>query len=187
MQDKCEVNMSRHIDADKFIEWLDVGHLRSPIEKCFSEYDVKAMIDMQPTVLKWHTFKRNEDGAFIDAPEDGQDILVTFNPSFEFVENESYVCSVTFWENVGDGGYLESFIDCIEITEDMAWMPLPEPYKGDKHPTADVAPVVHGRWIHDNNNLYGCSECLERETMPPKKLKKYCPHCGAKMDGKETE
>ena len=50
-------------------------------------------------------------------------------------------------------------------------------------PTVDVVEVVHGRWIHDYNNLYGCSECMERETMSPKKLKNYCPNCGAKMDG----
>ena len=48
---------------------------------------------------------------------------------------------------------------------------------------ADVAPVVHGKWIHDINNLYGCSECMKRETMSPKKLKHYCPNCGARMDG----
>ena len=54
-------------------------------------------------------------------------------------------------------------------------------------PAADVAPVVHGRWIHDINNLYGCSECMERETMSPKKLKLYCPNCGAKMDGGKHE
>lgn len=41
---------------------------------------------------------------------------------------------------------------------------------------------AHGHWIHDTNNLYGCSECMERETMSPKKLKPYCPHCGAIMD-----
>ena len=44
-------------------------------------------------------------------------------------------------------------------------------------------PVVHGRWIHNINNLYGCSECLGRETMSHKRLKPYCPNCGAKMDG----
>ena len=48
-------------------------------------------------------------------------------------------------------------------------------------PTIEAEPVVHGRWIHDINNLYGCSECMERETMSPKKLKNYCPNCGAKM------
>lgn len=41
--------MPRYIDADKFIKWLDVGHLRSPSEICYSEGDVKVMIDMQPT------------------------------------------------------------------------------------------------------------------------------------------
>ena len=58
---------------------------------------------------------------------------------------------------------------------------------------ADVAPVVHGRWIKDNNSLqtddyyccyfdYNCSECgnvvNNRYELP-----KYCPNCGAKMDG----
>ena len=41
--------MSRYIDADRFIEWLDVGHLRTPCEKCHSDYDVKEMIDSQQT------------------------------------------------------------------------------------------------------------------------------------------
>lgn len=54
-------------------------------------------------------------------------------------------------------------------------------------PAADVAPVVHGRWIHDINNLYGCSECMKRETMSPKKLKPYCPNCGADMRGGNDE
>ena len=49
----------------------------------------------------------------------------------------------------------------------------------------EAEPVRHGRWIHDINNLYGCSECMERETMSPKRLKNYCPNCGAKMDAKE--
>lgn len=48
---------------------------------------------------------------------------------------------------------------------------------------AEAEPVRHGRWIHDINNLYGCSECMERETMSHKRLKHYCPNCGAKMDG----
>ena len=51
-------------------------------------------------------------------------------------------------------------------------------------PAADVVEVKHGRWVHDINNLYGCSECMERETMSPKKLKPYCPNCGADMRSK---
>ena len=54
-------------------------------------------------------------------------------------------------------------------------------------PTIDAEPVRHGRWVHDINNMYGCSECGARETMSPKKLKNYCPSCGAKMDLEEAE
>ena len=42
---------------------------------------------------------------------------------------------------------------------------------------------AHGHWIHDINNLYGCSECFGRETMSHRKKKRYCPRCGARMDG----
>lgn len=54
-----------------------------------------------------------------------------------------------------------------------------------KAPAIDAVPVVHARWIHDINNLYGCSECMARETMSHKKLKKFCPNCGARMDAEE--
>ena len=52
----------------------------------------------------------------------------------------------------------------------------------DEIPAADVAPVVHGRWImHDDE--FGltceCSVC-HIETMGDGN---YCPSCGAKMDG----
>lgn len=56
-----------------------------------------------------------------------------------------------------------------------------------RFPAVDAAPVVHARWIHDINNLYGCSACLERETMSHKKMKRFCPNCGAKMDGEDLE
>ena len=54
-------------------------------------------------------------------------------------------------------------------------------------PAADVAPVVHGRWISflDGDHImperyYRCSRCgrVESRRQP------YC-HCGAKMDGGE--
>lgn len=55
-------------------------------------------------------------------------------------------------------------------------------------PAADVATVVHGHWIKDNffsddvNNGEKCSQCGELIGWfgnPPK----YCPGCGALMDG----
>lgn len=57
----------------------------------------------------------------------------------------------------------------------------------DAIPSADAAPVVHGRWI-EKSYLLGttryCSECGENYGMPHGVFN-YCPHCGAKMDGKE--
>ena len=62
-------------------------------------------------------------------------------------------------------------------------------------PEADVAEVRHGKWIEwwDDNYLtfcYKCSECGEypltkEETMHDEVLSKYCPSCGARMDGDE--
>ena len=58
-------------------------------------------------------------------------------------------------------------------------------------PTADVAPVRHGRWIDAYPDIepnpmfmYGiCSECGFEQAIS--KYLKYCPDCGAKMDEKE--
>ena len=48
-------------------------------------------------------------------------------------------------------------------------------------PTID--PVRHGRWARDDTfrDLYFCDQRLAREYRKPKF--KYCPDCGAKMDG----
>lgn len=51
-------------------------------------------------------------------------------------------------------------------------------------PAADVAPVVHGRWIFGTANhreWMKCSECLVSQT--PTGVFTYCPNCGARMDG----
>lgn len=59
-------------------------------------------------------------------------------------------------------------------------------------PAADVAPVVHGRWIKDDflsddvNNAEKCSQCGELIGWFGN-LPKYCPECGAKMDGGEKD
>lgn len=56
-------------------------------------------------------------------------------------------------------------------------------------PTIDAEPVRHGRWI-EKPFLLGisnfCSLCGENYGMPHGKFK-YCPNCGAKMDGKVME
>ena len=56
-------------------------------------------------------------------------------------------------------------------------------------PTEDVEEIRHGRWI--SNELggykwaYYCSECGFVDGYPFNDRHKYCPNCGAKMDGKE--
>lgn len=51
-------------------------------------------------------------------------------------------------------------------------------------PAADVAEVVHGEWIeYQTPNIICCSEC-DWGTGVDEKTFKFCPNCGAKMDGK---
>lgn len=65
-------------------------------------------------------------------------------------------------------------------------------------PAADVVPVRHGRWFLDGDYEYiNCSECLHpfymgfdtssdaRQYLAREERWKYCPNCGAKMDGSE--
>ena len=52
-------------------------------------------------------------------------------------------------------------------------------------PSADVAPVQHGKWnvYSAKDCLYTCSVCSH---LPVQKTP-YCPNCGAKMDGGEDD
>jgi len=59
----------------------------------------------------------------------------------------------------------------------------------DITPTADVAPIKHGRWATYKETAFGdyanCSECgaeINAGDMSP-----YCPCCGARMDGEDDE
>ena len=51
-------------------------------------------------------------------------------------------------------------------------------------PSADVAPVRHGRWKvidAEEPRRYGCSECKRLSWH----MENYCGNCGARMDAKE--
>lgn len=70
-----------------------------------------------------------------------------------------------------------------------------------KHiPAADVAPVVHGRWVdaHGDRQVAECSRCKHRYEVTDEPSNaalfacfahfyRYCPHCGARMDGGEED
>ena len=57
-------------------------------------------------------------------------------------------------------------------------------------PVVDAAPVVHGRWgeyesfpLTPSMNGCPCSVCKTHFSPSSIILMKYCPNCGAKMDG----
>ncbi len=51
---------------------------------------------------------------------------------------------------------------------------------------ADLAHVRHGHWIISCDGYYPyCSECTKEP--PGKEMTDYCPNCGAKMEGKDSD
>lgn len=54
-----------------------------------------------------------------------------------------------------------------------------------KESVADVAPVRHGRWTRIDYHDARCSECGHK-TYYPDRISLYCPECGARMDGGES-
>ena len=93
----------RLIDADALISFIDMGHLRNPLESCFSERDVVDMLESRPTI--------------------------------------------------------------------------------------EAEPVKHGDWElrHVGHGHYWeCSVCHKNPCIYVTKDTKFCPNCGAKMDGGDT-
>ena len=56
-------------------------------------------------------------------------------------------------------------------------------------PSADVAPVVHGEWELKHvgvGHYWECSVCHTNPCIYVTENTKFCPNCGAKMDGGAT-
>lgn len=100
-----------------------------------------------------------------------------------YIREQSEECQKAFEEFGGEIGiYADAYNDLAEDFHSI--------------PAADVAPVVHGRWIrpHWKNNHYccDCSECggeaMHRDYQWHKNgVYPICPNCGAKMDGGDND
>lgn len=86
----------------------------------------------------------------------------------------------------------ETVINHLDACMDTIWKPEIVALKCfvEGIPAADVSPVRHGRWTHDGQRVrcgvdwWHCSNCGSLASGVEIKFR-YCPHCGAKMDGAE--
>lgn len=86
----------------------------------------------------------------------------------EYLEREGLLRELRLWN------LHKAEPDNFHYTELKAWL--------EALPAEDVQPVKHGQWVIDNPEqvLMHCSNCKWRNLNWKWK---YCPYCGAKMDG----
>lgn len=93
----------------------------------------------------------------------------------KYIDREAAISLIKqYGHDAIDGGRysLDTVDDCIELKNRIEALP-----------TEDVAPVVHGRW-DENWNCVNCGRHAPFWFMSFCCYKsKYCPNCGAKMDG----
>ncbi len=75
----------------------------------------------------------------------------------------------------------------IELVKDIPMWGSVAAMLADSIPAADVAPVVHARWIPFHSETAGdiqyCSNCKIGNAAKSD----FCPHCGAIMDGGDSD
>ena len=82
--------------------------------------------------------------------------------------------------------------DIIENNKVAIWLYEQIMHDIEAYPSADVAPVRHGRWVKPvpGDGDPCCSECKAKQLYLPYVgyfYSKYCPYCGAKLDAKEND
>ena len=87
---------------------------------------------------------------------------------------------------------MDEYIERDTIKEKMIYYGFKSPdmtvteFVEDELPAADVAPVRHGRWEWETEDLYRCTDCHEKvhvKEVMGRPDWDYCPNCGAKMNG----
>ena len=126
----------RLIDADALIEFIDCGHLRNPLEMCFSERDVIDMIESRPSAqpdLSGYS-DRLWKAAYERGKAEAQQRWIPVSDRLPEQNSINLVCgekggmavarfwtdgNLVLWTKTGTGKFVTA----------IAWMPLPEPYK----------------------------------------------------------
>ena len=83
------------------------------------------------------------------------------------------------WQNIAYGVGIQEIIDRLAEYEDA-------------EKRGQLTEVRHGRWhdvyLSSASSFVGtCSVCGKSNDIPPVPLAKYCPNCGAKMDGGQDD
>jgi hypothetical protein len=97
------------------------------------------------------------------------DDYISRKAAIAYIREQSEECQKAFEELGGESGiYADAYNDSAEDFYSI--------------PTADVAPVVHARWIPFHSEIAGgiqyCSNCEIGNAAKSD----FCPHCGAMMD-----
>ncbi|MGN1058693.1 MAG: hypothetical protein ACI4Q7_05015 [Candidatus Avelusimicrobium sp.] len=114
------------------------------------------------------------DGDGLDADEKCE----TFQSKKDVVPRDEYESLLRRFRHLLESDYIRSFDEVDRRTGE---------YKRD---IKEAAPVVHGRWIYHNDDLFPiesmqeCSRCHEKEFMTLRN-ENFCTNCGAKMDLQE--
>ena len=113
------------------------------------------------------------------------DEYISRKAAIAYIREQSEECQKAFEELGGESGiYADAYND---LAEDFYSIPA-----------ADVAPVVHGRWISweeagnfvPSPDRHECSVCHDAAQVLVngfELLSDYCPNCGAKMDGGDND
>ena len=107
------------------------------------------------------------------------DEFISREAAIAYIREQSEECQKAFEELGGESGiYADAYND---LAEDFYSIPA-----------ADVAPVVQGRWEQDTDGDWYCTNCYEVvaicESGRERTYRKpYCPNCGAKMDGGDSD
>ena len=101
------------------------------------------------------------------------DEFISRKAAIAYIREQSEECQKAFEDLGGESGiYADAYND---LAEDFYSIPA-----------ADVAPVVHARWIEDGSGIIICPKCNRGYNLVPQ-FTHYCPNCGAKMDGGNSD